>query len=212
MKHLRYLWYVLRHKWFVFIGCMRLGVPLWQAIIHDWTKFQPIEWFAYVERMSAGKNSTWHSVTDTPEYKRAWEHHWQSNPHHWEYWRRSVGRDEVPKLPLGTCVAGIADNGPLLGIITESRIAIGSPPAHHKLDQFHPDGRITSHWFMDFEIHDVLLPMPDRYAREMVADWYGAGMAQGKPNIREWYAANKHRRTLHPATQQQVEELLINFP
>lgn len=25
--HLRYLWYVLRHKWFVFVECVRLGIP-----------------------------------------------------------------------------------------------------------------------------------------------------------------------------------------
>ena len=25
-------------------------VPLWQAIIHDWTKFLPCEWFPYVQR------------------------------------------------------------------------------------------------------------------------------------------------------------------
>jgi hypothetical protein len=30
LPHLRYLAYGLRHKW---------HVPLWQALIHDWTKF-----------------------------------------------------------------------------------------------------------------------------------------------------------------------------
>jgi len=48
--HLRYLAYVLRHKWHVFIACRGLHVPLWQAIIHDWTKFLPCEWFPYVQR------------------------------------------------------------------------------------------------------------------------------------------------------------------
>lgn len=26
--HLQYLWYVLRHKWFVFVECCSLGIPL----------------------------------------------------------------------------------------------------------------------------------------------------------------------------------------
>jgi hypothetical protein len=52
------------------------------------------------------------------------------------------------------------------------------------------------------------LPMPEVYAREMVADWYGAGMAQGKPDIRGWYEATKASRTLHPHTQALVEALL----
>lgn len=149
IKHLRYLRYVLRHKYFVFLGCLRLRVPLWQAIVHDWTKFLPIEWPAYVERMAAGRHSSWESVADTPAYKRAWRHHWSANPHHWQFW--------------------IIDDQPA--------------------------------------------PMPERYVREMVADWYGAGMAQGKPDIAGWYATGKaeNRYRLHPATQQRVEDLLVEL-
>jgi hypothetical protein len=53
--HLRYLAYVLRHKWHVLIACRGLHVPLWQAIIHDWTKFLPCEWVcaAFLRRRAA---------------------------------------------------------------------------------------------------------------------------------------------------------------
>lgn len=142
--HLNYVRYVLRHKYYVFIGCMKLNISFWQALIHDWTKFQPIEWRGYVQRMRDNKNSTWQSVDDTPEYKAAWEHHWHNNPHHWEYW------------------------------VTDG----------------------------------VAAAMPEKYVREMVADWHGAGSAQGKPDIAGFYAATKHRRTLHPATTKRIEELL----
>ena len=38
------------------------------------------------------------------------------------------------------------------------------------------------------------LPMPDRYRREMLADWRGAGMALGYgDNTVEWYKGNKKR-------------------
>ena len=48
MNHINYLKYVMRHKWYVFLACMRFKVNLWQAISHDWTKFTPSEWFPYV--------------------------------------------------------------------------------------------------------------------------------------------------------------------
>ena len=144
MKHLRYLKYVLRHKYFVFIGGVKLNVSLWQLLIHDWTKFLPIEWRGYVERMELSKNSTWQSADDTDLYRIAWRHHWSSNPHHWQ------------------------------------------------------------HWVFD----GVAREMPEKYVREMVADWYGAGHAQGKPNIKQWWETTQDRRILHPATHQRVVELM----
>lgn len=38
--HLAYLWYVLRHKYFVFVECCRLGVP-WRGLVHDLSKLSP---------------------------------------------------------------------------------------------------------------------------------------------------------------------------
>lgn len=50
------------------------------------------------------------------------------------------------------------------------------------------------------------LPMPDRYRREMVADWRGAGMAiSGKDDVSDWYSANRHNMTLHADTRAWVE-------
>ena len=47
MRHLNYLKYVLRHKWFVLLASIRIGAPLWGAIIHDLSKFRPSEWIPY---------------------------------------------------------------------------------------------------------------------------------------------------------------------
>lgn len=52
------------------------------------------------------------------------------------------------------------------------------------------------------------MPIPQRFVREMVADWYGAGMAQGKTDIHAWYALNRDHMLLHPATRALVEHLL----
>jgi hypothetical protein len=43
------------------------------------------------------------------------------------------------------------------------------------------------------------LSIPPRYVREMVADWIGAGQAQGKPDIAGWYTANA-AKMLHDDT------------
>jgi hypothetical protein len=53
-----------------------------------------------------------------------------------------------------------------------------------------------------------LLPMPETYAREMVADWFGAGYAQGKLDVVGFYRANGPKMRLHPETRALVEQLL----
>jgi len=42
----------------------------------------------------------------------------------------------------------------------------------------------------------------------MVADWYGAGMAQGKPDIEGWYDAHGDQMLLHPDTRVLVERVI----
>ena len=53
-----------------------------------------------------------------------------------------------------------------------------------------------------------ILPMDDRYRREMTCDWKGAGKAQGKASVSQWYAKNKDKLQLHPDTRKWVEETL----
>jgi hypothetical protein len=46
-----------------------------------------------------------------------------------------------------------------------------------------------------------VLPMPDRYRREMLADWRGARRAiTGKDNTSEWFEKNRATMSLHPDT------------
>lgn len=46
-KYFHYIWYVLRHKWFVLLECWRHGL-YWRGIKHDWSKFLPSELIPYV--------------------------------------------------------------------------------------------------------------------------------------------------------------------
>lgn len=78
-KHWKYLKYVLRHKWFVFVNCVALGIPL-RGIIHDWTKFLPREWFPYAESFYGDREKA------KSAFDAAWNHHQKKNDHHPEFW------------------------------------------------------------------------------------------------------------------------------
>jgi hypothetical protein len=158
MKHLKYLSYVLRHKWFVFVECYKLGI-LWRGIVHDLSKFLPSEWFPYVEYFYGDfgvKNqcpAKWteresHQVKKNFDY--AWLLHQKRNKHHWQWW----------------------------------------------LLQNDSDGLI-------------ILDMPLKYRKEMLADWIGAGIAiTGKREVESWYLENKDKMRLHPDTREWIEEQL----
>jgi hypothetical protein len=75
--HLKYLRYFIRHKWYVFLECLKYRL-IWRGIIHDWTKALPIEWGAYANR--------YYGQHDQAKFDRAQNHHHKHNDHHWQYW------------------------------------------------------------------------------------------------------------------------------
>ena len=50
--------------------------------------------------------------------------------------------------------------------------------------------------------------MPEIYRLEMLADWKGAGRAQGKPDTRAWYIHNKEKMLFGIATRKWIEDHL----
>lgn len=68
------------------------------------------------------------------------------------------------------------------------------------------------HWQFWYMMEDsgktYCLPMPDKYLREMVADWRGANRAYGDTPLVNWYQQTAEARKLHPDTQKQVERYL----
>lgn len=79
---------------------------------------------------------------------------------------------------------------------------------HHQFKNPHH----WQHWLTDEHTNGTgeayALPMPERFVREMVADWTGAGRAQGYPDTVAWYQKNKHEIVVHPDTQRSIERLL----
>lgn len=154
----KYLWYVLRHKWFVFLECCRLGIP-WRGVVHDLSKLRPSEFIPYARHfhgpgaggIKEGRDKTgYYKPTDTGDkaFDFAWLLHQKRNKHHWQWW----------VLP--------EDEGGL-----------------------------------------KVLEMPQKYRLEMLADWRGAGLAQGTPDTKAWYLANRDKMSLDPTTRSWLEGL-----
>lgn len=156
MKHLKYLSYVVRHKWFVFIECVKMGL-LWRGLVHDLSKFRWGEWWPYAWSF----NGPW-KYNERPQwlvdaFNEAWLKHQHRNPHHWQHW-----------VLIGDVLS------PLEGY--------------------------------DPKDNAQCLPMPYVYRMEMIADWRGAGRAQGHGlDTLSWYAKNRDNMRLHPETRELVE-------
>lgn len=147
-RHLMYFKYVLRHKWFVLLACKKVKCSLWRAIIHDFSKFLPSEWFPYAECFYKPDGSK--QYNETLDFNIAWLMHQHRNKHHHQFW--------VLKCD---------------------------------------DGRLNP------------MPMPEKYIREMIADWIGAGMAiAGRKSLLPWYEENKAKIVLHDETRNILEQIL----
>jgi hypothetical protein len=94
-----YVFQVLLHKWFVMLAGLKVGnIPLWRLLIHDWTKFLPVEFWVYRKRFT-GKKYSEH------EWVEAKNHHKLSNPHHWEYWISNSVPIPMPEVFVREMVA-----------------------------------------------------------------------------------------------------------
>ena len=147
-RHVAYLKYVTRHKWYVWQEGRKLGVPIYLLLLHDMSKLNPREYCAYA-RTFYGRDGR-HRYVENVEFAYAWNHHQKCNKHHWQYWVLRWDRGE-------------------------------STP----------------------------LEMPDKYRREMLADWRSASRClSGSDTVSEWYNKNYINLILHPATRQWIEEQL----
>lgn len=120
----------MQHKYWVFYEGIKLDVPLIQLFIHDWSKFLPDEWLAYVAF-----------------YRGA-----------------DLAQDSIDK--------------------------------HHQRNRHHPEW-----WVQDGEI----LPMEDRFRREMLADWRAVGRIKGN-DVATWYWQHGVDCPLHAETRAWLEQ------
>ncbi len=75
---------IIEHRKWVRHYCFRIGL-LWQGIVHDLSKFSPVE-FIESARFYQGGRSPIDACKEKNSVSVAWLHHRGINKHHWEYW------------------------------------------------------------------------------------------------------------------------------
>ena len=209
---IKYLWQVLRHKWFVFLEACKLGIP-WLGLIHDLSKFRPSEFLPYA-RHFYGNYPEWKTM-DTwgksyyfgrtkesvkGDFDVAWLYHQKRNRHHWQYWMLT---EDDPNVQW--TIQQMAPDSPMILALSNE---------HHLIVEVEGDDVIHTEAYRRLrDIADKLnaircLPMPDRYRREMLADWRGAGRAYGDANTKRWYQQHRHKIVLHVDTRAWIEDQL----
>lgn len=191
-RHWQYFRYVVRHKWFVFVAGCRLGIP-WLAALHDNSKFLPDEWRWYARHFYApdGSRQTWQGKdgfyvdadSDT-KFDRAWLKHIRRNKHHPQYWVR------IYAAPCECMYEPKIRDDVLLQDDGTAKCMTCLTSVEQRLIVFTKE------------------EMPERYRREMLADWIGAGMAQGTPDTLGWYTARGKNLPLDPWTRAWIEAQL----
>jgi hypothetical protein len=102
-KYLKYLNYLIKHKWYVMIECFTFGL-IYQGIMHDISKFRPKEFFSYAEYFyGKGKNKL--------DFNYAWLHHQKKNKHHWQYWmlQEDSGKIVLLEMPFKYVIEMLCD-------------------------------------------------------------------------------------------------------
>lgn len=105
MKYIKYLNYLIQHRWYVMLECFGYGL-YWRGIVHDLSKFYPDEFFPFVKYYFGGnekQKDRYKNIIDfnDNQYNIASLKHEHRNKHHWQYWVRvstSAGRKPL-KMP-----------------------------------------------------------------------------------------------------------------
>lgn len=184
IKHWSYLKYVIRHKWFVFLAGLDRGVPLWQLLIHNWSKFLPWEWMPYAEWFNGLDGGSWHPMLKTDGLLKVGH--------------RAPGGLAHPDSEVGRRMRANAESRKR-GFERAFLFHLHLNPHHHQYWRLHSYGTTP----------EKVYPIPHNYLLEMLADWDGAGRAiTGKADTLGWYKKNRTSMVLDGWTRLEVERLL----
>lgn len=104
--YLKYLKYVVRHKYYVSVECFKHGL-YWRGLKHDLSKFLPSEFIPYAKFFYGSKTprrdkTGYYKPTDTgdADFDFAWLKHQKRNDHHWQWWILPEDNGGVKILPM----------------------------------------------------------------------------------------------------------------
>lgn len=84
------------HKHYVRKYCWKAGL-YWQGIIHDLSKFSPIEFWESIKYYQ-GNRSPIDACKEANGFSKAWLHHKGRNLHHYEYWQDNFDKGGEPLI------------------------------------------------------------------------------------------------------------------
>lgn len=96
-----------KHKWNVFKLCVKAGIPF-RGIIHDLSKYSPIEFWESVKYYNGKKSPIVVSRLENG-YSKAWLHHKGRNKHHPEYWYDCKAPETKPIMPYKYAAEMVCD-------------------------------------------------------------------------------------------------------
>ncbi len=108
-KMIKHLNVVNRHRFKVFCLCCKVGIPL-QGLLHDLSKYQPVEFFETAKYFTDGKYSPIITCKKEKGYSNAWIHHKNHNKHHYEYWYDYQSPIETPIIPFKYFLEMVCDS------------------------------------------------------------------------------------------------------
>lgn len=202
--HLRYLRYVLLHKFYVFRAGLALAKVrghrpsvawLWRLLVHDLTKFSRIEWGPYVANFYG----------DSPEVVARREMKWPYLPNLSPSAAQSA-HDERVRLITKRAAE----------IKRERQAAFNYAWLHHQQRNPHH----WQHWMLREDSgKTIVLLAPATLADEMVCDWLAAGpkalrahtMAEAVTETIVWYSKARTVMQLREPVRFRVEGALLQL-
>jgi hypothetical protein len=109
MKYIRFIVFLMKHKYYVMLDCFKYGIPF-RGLIHDLSKFLPWEMIPYVETCFVSGNQINYGLSksgymdikysDNPAYFKAVAHHKRVNKHHPEHWLFIDKNSKIFAMPM----------------------------------------------------------------------------------------------------------------
>ena len=108
MKIINHLKTVIRHRHYVFIACVSMGI-FFRGLKHDLSKFSPTEFKQW--KYANGTQSPHEVMRQQYGYSPIFLNHYHKNDHHWEYWLDfdELGQPIPIKMPYNAVIEMFCD-------------------------------------------------------------------------------------------------------
>lgn len=127
---IQYAAYVLSHKRLILKTAPRYGVPFWQALAHDLSRFLPSEFLPSANYFFGAyqRGIVWRRG-ESPAYDAARDLHEERNPHHARYWRgQPMPARYIREMLCDWDAAGQAKGSPIESWYAANRDCLGLHP------------------------------------------------------------------------------------